>query len=83
MIPVIEQCTVPLLQFVASPQDIEFDDDIIFFISSLLKKSKSCNSQILRDAFQYLPLFHAKFNHTLGPLLECLSLYMLYSRVND
>ena len=83
MLAIIEQSSIPLLQFVANPEAVDFDDDIIFFISSLLKKSKSCNSQILKEAFPHLPKFHAKFNYIFGPLLECISLYTMYSRVND
>lgn len=83
MVPVIEQCSLPLLKFMQDPDQINFDDDIIFFISSLLKKTKSTNSAILREAFQYLPKFLVKFNYIFGPLIECLSLYTLYSRVNE
>ena len=83
MVPVIEQCSLPLLKFMQDPDSVNFDDDLIFFISSLLKKSKSTNSAILREAFQYLPKFLTKFNYIFGPLIECLSLYTLYSKVND
>ena len=30
-----------------------------------------------------LPKFLVKFNYIFGPLLECISLYTMYSRVND
>ena len=84
MVPIIEQCSIPLLQqFMQAPDSVNFDDDIIFFISSLLKKSKSTNSAILREAFPFLPKFLSKFNYIFGPLLECISLYTLYSGVND
>ncbi len=83
MIPVIEESSLPLLKFMQDPEQVNFDDDLIFFISSLLKKSKSTNSLILREAFQFLPKFLEKFNYIFGPLLECLSLYTMYSRVND
>ena len=66
-----------------TPDQVDFDDDLIFFISSLLKKSKSTNSAILQEAFQFLPRFLTKFNYIFGPLMECISLYTLYSRVND
>lgn len=65
-----------------TPEDVDFDDDLIFFISSLMKKSKSTDSQILQQAFQFLPKFLAKFNFIFGPLLECISYYTQYSRVN-
>lgn len=83
MVPVIEQCSIPLLKFMEDPDKINFDDDLIFFISSLLKKSRSTNSVILRETFQFLPKFLAKFNYIFGPLLECVSLYTMYSGVNE
>mmetsp|Transcript_10271 Transcript_10271/g.13916 ORF Transcript_10271/g.13916 Transcript_10271/m.13916 type:complete len:93 (-) Transcript_10271:1305-1583(-) len=83
MVPVIETCSLPLLKFMQDPESVNFDDDLIFFISSLLKKAKSTNSAILREAFQFLPKFLAKFNYIFGPLIECICLYTMYSRVND
>ena len=83
MVPVIEECSVPLLEFMQNPEEVNFDDDLIFFIDSLLKKAKSTNSRILQLAFQTLPKFLEKFNYIFGPLLECISLYTMYSRVND
>ena len=47
MVPVIEECSVPLLEFMQNPEEVNFDDDLIFFIGSLLKKAKSTNSRIL------------------------------------
>lgn len=66
-----------------NPEAVSFDDDIIFFISSLLKKAKCTDSPILQQAFQFLPKFLSKFNYIFGPLLECISYYTMYSRVNS
>ena len=73
MVEIIESCALPLLQFMQNPEAVNFDDDIIFFISSILKKSKSTDSPILQQAFQFLPKFLSKFNYIFGPLLECIS----------
>ena len=51
MVPVIESCALPLLQFMQDPEAVNFDDDLIFFISSLLKKAKSTDSPMLQQAF--------------------------------
>lgn len=83
MVPVIEETTRPLLMMVNQIETIEFDDDILFFLSSLLKKKKSTDSQLIRDAFQFLPLFHRKYSYIFGPLLECLSNYMMFSSINE
>jgi hypothetical protein len=31
----------------------------------------------------FFPSFHKKYNYIFGPLLECLSLYMMYSSENE
>ena len=59
--------------------NISWDDDIIFFISSVLKKRKEISSQVLVEVFPYLHLFLKKCKNICGPLLECLSLYTFYS----
>jgi hypothetical protein len=83
MVPVIEQACTPLLMLIKEVNSIDFDDDILFFLSSLLKKKQATDSQLLRDAFLFFPRFHEKYNYIFGPLLECLSLYMMYSEKND
>jgi hypothetical protein len=38
MVPVIEHACTPLLLLIEKITSIDFDDDILFFLSSLLKK---------------------------------------------
>ena len=51
MVNEIEVAAIPLIRYIEDPSKISFDDDIIFFISSILKKSKSCHSQVLQESF--------------------------------
>lgn len=37
-----------------NPNQIDFDDDLIFCVDALIRKSKGC-SQIVQDFFQFLP----------------------------
>jgi hypothetical protein len=83
MVAVIELAATPLVMLVNQIENIEFDDDILFFLSSILKKKRMTDSKLLRDAFWYFPVFHKKYNFIFGPLLECLSLYMMYSANNE
>jgi importin-8 len=53
---VIEETLMPLFEYIVQPNSIDFDDDIIFCICSLLKKSKKA-SPVLRKIFPYLPKF--------------------------
>lgn len=45
MVPVIEESVKPLLVILTESKssETEFDDDIMFFVSSLIKKSKVCS----------------------------------------
>jgi chaperone required for assembly of F1-ATPase len=51
----LEQVSLPLLQKIAQP--IDYDDDILFFLSSILKKKKA-TSQLFSQILQYLPGVH-------------------------
>lgn len=44
MVPVIEQACTPLLMLIKDVNSIDFDDDILFFLSSLLKKKQATDS---------------------------------------
>lgn len=51
----LEQVSLPLLQKIAEP--IDYDDDILFFVSSILKKKKA-TSELFSLILQYLPAVH-------------------------
>lgn len=53
---IIETSLIPLLEYMVSPTSIDFDDDIIFCLNSLMKKSKTV-SPILIKIFPCLPKF--------------------------
>ena len=53
-LPIIEEKLLPLFDYIVQPHAIDFDDDIIFCLSSLMKKSKVV-SPSLRKIFPYLP----------------------------
>ena len=37
-ITIIETTCRPLLQYIANPQNIDFDDDIVFFVTQMIQK---------------------------------------------
>jgi hypothetical protein len=53
---IIEDSLLPLFEYLVAPTSIDFDDDIIFCLSSLMKKSKTV-SPTLRKIFPFLPKF--------------------------
>lgn len=50
---IIEETLKPLLAFAEDPTMIDFEDDLIFFIDALIKKSQSC-SPTIQQIFPYL-----------------------------
>jgi len=51
---IIETSLIPLFEYMVRPNSIDFDDDIIFCLNSLMTKSKKV-SPILMKIFPYLP----------------------------
>lgn len=44
MVPVIEQACTPLVSIIMQTTSLDFDDDIVFFLCSLLRKKQATNS---------------------------------------
>eukprot|EP00347_Sterkiella_histriomuscorum_P023425 403334689 len=76
---IIEQSLLPIFQYVENPFGIDFDDDIIFCLCSLMRKSKKVSPD-LKQIFQYLPRFQAKYNGRFGHMLEALNYYIVYGK---
>ena len=53
---IIEEAVKPLLLYMKEPQLIDFDDDLVFCVDALIKKSQSC-SQTMMDFYSLLPNF--------------------------
>ncbi|CDW80715.1 UNKNOWN [Stylonychia lemnae] len=76
---IIEDSLLPLFEYLLKPSLIDFDDDIIFCLSSLMKKSKHV-SPALRKIFPYLPQFQSKYKGIFGHLLEAVNYYIIYGK---
>jgi hypothetical protein len=58
-------------------QLVDFDDDILFLVTSLLKKQRQ-PSQMLLEMLPFVASVHARNNFIMGrPMLETLSLFRL------
>jgi hypothetical protein len=55
-------------------EPVDFDDDILFLVTSLLKK-RTEPSQVLLEMLPFMEGVHARNNFIMGPMLETLSLY--------
>ena len=76
---VIEDKLLPLFEYIANPSSIDFDDDIIFCLCSLMKKSRLV-SPSLRKIFPFLSEFLTKYKGVFGHLLQALNLYIVYGK---
>ena len=76
-VKIIETNITPLLKFAEDPTKIDFEDDLIFFIDSLIKKSQNC-SEIYQEIFPYLKKFQVKYKGMLANLTSCLSSYLFF-----
>ena len=77
MAAVLEESLKPLLRFVAEPDSIDFDDDLVFCIEALIKKSMQV-SPCMIEVFPHLVSIQNKNHGCLANLLQCLNAYMLY-----
>jgi hypothetical protein len=76
---VVEETLLPLFEYLVAPSNIDFDDDIMFCLTSLMKKSKVV-SPTLRKIFPYLPQFQIKYKGIFGNLLQTINSYLMYGK---
>jgi importin-8 len=76
---IIEETLLPLFEYLVTPSLIDFDDDIIFCLTSLMKKSKVV-SPTLRKIFPFLPKFQLKYKGIFGNLLQTINSYLMYGK---
>ena len=66
-----------LLEFIKTPKDIEFDDDIILFEVAVMRKCKAV-TQIGWSVFPHLPMVQDKYDNTFVQLFQILNCYIYY-----
>lgn len=70
---------LPLFEYISEPEKIDFDDDILLVIKSLIRKKKGVTPTIWR----MLPCFQLILNknkHCFGHLMEVLNIMMMEGR---
>ncbi len=75
----IEHSLLPLFNYLVDPKDIEFDDDMVQIITTLIKKSKAV-SENMGKVFPVLPKFFEKYKGVFGSLLHTLNCYLFYGK---
>jgi len=74
-----EEALKPIFQFIANPNAISFEDDILILIKSMIKKSKTV-SPILWEMFDLLPNVLLKNKGQMGDLLDTINYFMIYGK---
>jgi hypothetical protein len=75
----IEQALLPMFNYLVDPTHIEFDDDMLQVIASLIKKRGGL-SQPMILLFPYLPKFFEKYKGVFGSLLPTLNTFIFYGK---
>eukprot|EP01022_Parablepharisma_sp_SALTPOND_P004337 TRINITY_DN120113_c2_g1_i1.p1 TRINITY_DN120113_c2_g1~~TRINITY_DN120113_c2_g1_i1.p1 ORF type:complete len:870 (+),score=95.57 TRINITY_DN120113_c2_g1_i1:4814-7423(+) len=75
----IEHSLLPVFNYLVDPKDIEFDDDLIQIITTLIKKHKAV-SENMAKIFPVLPKFFEKYKGVFGNLLQTLNCYLYYGK---
>lgn len=75
----IEKELYPMMNYLEKPEDIEFDDDILQAITTIIKKKGQLSSELLK-VFPFFQNFYRKYKGVFGDLLSTLNAYMFYGR---
>ena len=75
----IEESLKPLFEFMVDPSKVEFEDDIVLTIKSLIRKTSQI-SPVVWALFPHLPKVFSKNKMTFGNLLDTLNHYLVTGR---
>ncbi|OMJ89162.1 hypothetical protein SteCoe_8706 [Stentor coeruleus] len=70
---------VPLFEYIQNPKEIEFDDDIILFEVSVMRKCKVV-TEVAWNIFKHLHLVQEKYDNTFVQLFQILNCYIYYGK---
>lgn len=76
-VEIIEEAIKPLLRLMVDPNQVDFDDDLVFCVDALIRKSKGC-SLVIQDFYQFLPKIQVKNDSVLANLTDCLNAYIVF-----
>ena len=75
----MEKELYPLINYIETPEQIEFDDDIMQVITTIVKKREKLTPELYR-VFPYFDNFYRKYKGVFGDLLSTLNTFMYYGR---
>lgn len=74
----IEEEMKPILEFAATPEKIDFDDDISLLLATSIKLSKRL-TETQKAIFKCFEPMHSKYKGIFGNLLTCLNMFIVYN----
>lgn len=75
----IENSLLPMFNYLVNPENIEFDDDMLQVITSLIKKRNGVSTNMIK-IFPFLRKFFEKYGGAFGSLLPTLNSYIYYGK---
>ncbi|MDR3548036.1 MAG: hypothetical protein P4M11_07195 [Candidatus Pacebacteria bacterium] len=75
----IERALLPMFNYLVDPTKVEFDDDLIQIITTLIKKRRGVSENMAR-IFPYLQKFFEKNKGVFGNLLFTLNCYLFFGK---
>ncbi len=75
----IENALLPMFNYLVEPKYIDFDDDMMQVIASLISKRGDITPNMAK-LFPVLPNFFAKYSNSFGSLLPTLNAYLFYGK---
>jgi len=75
----IENAILPMFNYLVDPTNIEFDDDMVQVITTLIGRRGGI-SENMGKIFPYLVNFFEKYGKTFGSLLQTLNAYLYYGK---
>ncbi len=77
----IEQTMTSLFIFLAAPEEICFDDDMIMCVKAVIRRMKTV-TPIQWDIFYQFPKILQKNKHSFGHLLDTINSYLLFGKAD-
>ncbi len=75
----IENSLLPMFNYLVDPTNIDFDDDMLQVITSLITKRGSVSPNMAK-IFPFLPNFFEKYSRSFGSLLQTINCYIYYGK---
>lgn len=75
----LEDLLMPLFKYMEQPDLIEFDDDVLYLLNSMMQHTQTV-STVTWTLVQTFPKLFVKFKGVLGPIFQCINYIIVYGK---